>query len=270
MRTDLPVLAIRRSAIASRRGFTLIELLVVIAIIAILAAILFPVFAQAREAARKSMCQSNLKQLGNAFMLYVQDYDETYPPVDYDDGAGQRWTWFQFVDPYIKSGQSGGGTKNQRKSVFLCPDIDAPIADGAWSAANGSPGSRAILGYGPNVNVLPRGRGVTLPAIIPVVKLAQLGSPASIVLLAPNAGTIPDVDGRDDRYSGASVHEQGYMLVRSRHGGGANFALTDGHVKWFRAPDNYQAQSLRGICWKSPQQGAAYSGCTAWFFPITD
>jgi prepilin-type N-terminal cleavage/methylation domain-containing protein len=63
----------------ARRGFTLIELLVVIAIIAILAAILFPVFAQAREAARKSSCQSNLKQLGNAFMMYVQDYDEIYP-----------------------------------------------------------------------------------------------------------------------------------------------------------------------------------------------
>lgn len=63
-----------------RRGFTLIELLVVIAIIAILAAILFPVFAQAREKARQTTCVSNLKQIGTAFMMYVQDYDETYPP----------------------------------------------------------------------------------------------------------------------------------------------------------------------------------------------
>ncbi len=63
-----------------RRGFTLIELLVVIAIIAILAAILFPVFAQAREKARQTTCTSNLKQIGTAFMMYVQDYDETYPP----------------------------------------------------------------------------------------------------------------------------------------------------------------------------------------------
>ena len=60
-------------------GFTLIELLVVIAIIAILAAILFPVFAQAREAARKSSCQSNLKQIANGVMMYSQDYDETMP-----------------------------------------------------------------------------------------------------------------------------------------------------------------------------------------------
>src|SRR2546421_4720567 len=100
-----------------RTGFTLIELLVVIAIIAILAAILFPVFAQAREAARKATCQSNLKQLGNAFMMYVQDFDETYPPVDYDDASGTRWTWYQLVDPHIKSGQTGNGNnKNQRKS----------------------------------------------------------------------------------------------------------------------------------------------------------
>jgi prepilin-type N-terminal cleavage/methylation domain-containing protein len=63
-----------------RGGFTLIELLVVIAIIAILAAILFPVFAQAREKARQTTCVSNLKQIGTAFMMYVQDYDETYPP----------------------------------------------------------------------------------------------------------------------------------------------------------------------------------------------
>src|SRR3954449_5967067 len=64
-------------------GFTLIELLVVIAIIAIMAAILFPVFAQAREQARKASCQSNLKQLGLGLAMYTQDYDETYPPPYY-------------------------------------------------------------------------------------------------------------------------------------------------------------------------------------------
>src|SRR4051794_29698317 len=242
-----------------KRGFTLIELLVVIAIIAILAAILFPVFAQAREAARKAACTSNLKQLGNAFMLYVQDYDETYPPIDYNDGSGTRWTWFQLINPYVKAGLTGTGTsKDQRKSVFLCPDVDAPIADQAWLAANGTPSTRAILSYGPNVNLLPRGRGLVAPAVPPVVGLATVGSPASVVLLAPNAGTIPDVSGRDDRYSGASVHEQGYMLVRSRHSGGANFALADGHVKYYKAPTDYQAPSLQGLCWKSPKQGTLY------------
>src|SRR5436305_1411609 len=80
-----------------RRGFTLIELLVVIAIIAILAAILFPVFAQAREKARQAMCLSNLKQIGNGFMMYVQDYDEIFPPTDYDVGA-QRFSWPTLVN----------------------------------------------------------------------------------------------------------------------------------------------------------------------------
>jgi prepilin-type N-terminal cleavage/methylation domain-containing protein len=70
-----------------RPGFTLIELLVVIAIIAILAAILFPVFAQARESARQATCLSNMKQIGTASMMYVQDYDETYPDQRSTKGA---------------------------------------------------------------------------------------------------------------------------------------------------------------------------------------
>ena len=69
-----------KAKFSASRGFTLIELLVVIAIIAILAAILFPVFAQAREAARKTQCLSNTKQIGTAYMMYLQDFDETFPP----------------------------------------------------------------------------------------------------------------------------------------------------------------------------------------------
>ncbi len=93
----------RLEAIGARRaGFTLIELLVVIAIIAILAAILFPVFAQAREKARQTSCLSNMKQISLGIMQYTQDYDETYP-----FGANKEWwaevTWVQIVDPYLKS-----------------------------------------------------------------------------------------------------------------------------------------------------------------------
>src|ERR1051326_5471134 len=75
----------------TKRAFTLIELLVVIAIIAILAAILFPVFARAREKARQTACTSNVKQLGLAWMMYVQDYDETFPPNNSPAQANSEW-----------------------------------------------------------------------------------------------------------------------------------------------------------------------------------
>lgn len=94
------------TARAPRAGFTLIELLVVIAIIAILAAILFPVFARARENARRSSCQSNLKQIGLGLMQYLQDYDERYPFSTREDGV----VWQDSVWPYIKS-----------EALYKCP-----------------------------------------------------------------------------------------------------------------------------------------------------
>src|SRR5687768_13614532 len=89
-----------------RRGFTLIELLVVIAIIAILAAILFPVFAQAREKARSASCLSNLKQIGLGAMMYLQDHDDMYPQGWYP-GPPQQW-FFTLVQPYMKDVESAG------------------------------------------------------------------------------------------------------------------------------------------------------------------
>ena len=115
----------------ARRGFTLIELLVVIAIIAILAAILFPVFAQAREKARQASCMSNLKQIGLALNQYAQDYDESHPgvwfgpvnkgPWSVQSDATTFYKWMDAVYPYVKNEQ-----------VFICPSdtgIPAQLVD---------------------------------------------------------------------------------------------------------------------------------------------
>ena len=105
-----------------KRGFTLIELLVVIAIIAILAAILFPVFARARENARRSSCASNLKQLGLATMQYAQDYDECYPQSAMNSwDAGNRVQWKQLIQPYVKSTQLLQCSSNPEKNRVTEP-----------------------------------------------------------------------------------------------------------------------------------------------------
>jgi prepilin-type N-terminal cleavage/methylation domain-containing protein len=95
----------------TRVGFTLIELLVVIAIIAILAAILFPVFSHAREKARQTTCMSNQKQIGLGFQQYIQDYDEVFPPADYNTPTPSgivRINWQNLVEPYIRAGATAG------------------------------------------------------------------------------------------------------------------------------------------------------------------
>src|SRR5690348_6500752 len=109
---------IRRS---TKRGFTLIELLVVIAIIAILAAILFPVFARARENARKSSCQNNLKQLALGFKQYINDFDERYPLIAVTTGSTNGvppYGWADALQPYIKNTQ-----------VYQCPSDTAEGQD---------------------------------------------------------------------------------------------------------------------------------------------
>jgi len=143
---------------SDRGGFTLIELLVVIAIIAILAAVLFPVFAKAREKARATSCVSNEKQLGLAFVQYVQDYDESYP-VDTNGGNYNGWAGELF--PYVKSYNS-----------FACPD-DSTIVSG----------SRSVDSYAMNANLMAPGPNGTANAQLAYPKISQLVSPASTVLV---------------------------------------------------------------------------------------
>ena len=130
------------------RGFTLIELLVVIAIIAILASILFPVFARARENARRSSCQSNLKNIGLGFQQYLQDYDELYPRAD--SVAATGWACIQ-LQPYIKSTQ-----------VFTCP------SDAKGTAA-------APFSYGYNSNLDSKNQSTLLASSLTVVNFEVEG-----------------------------------------------------------------------------------------------
>src|SRR6187551_2940460 len=122
-----------------RSAFTLIELLVVIAVIAILAAILFPVFAQAREKARQASCLSNNKQVVLGVIMYSQDYDEMYPLGAYNtDATAPVQMWYDFIEPYIKVGAGGvitnatvAGRKNP--ALWICPSLSnqqVPMAPG--------------------------------------------------------------------------------------------------------------------------------------------
>ncbi len=236
------------------RGFTLIELLVVIAIIAVLAAILFPVFAKVREKARQISCISNEKQVALGFMQYVQDNDETYPIGDavgsglgaYINGRG----WATRVFPYVKSA-----------GVFRCSDD--PTAD--TTGLNGSAGEvDSTVSYGYNSD---------LDALGPNGALASLSAPAATVLLfeAQNAhewltaaggdsstavkyNSSPGGNGGDGgagyidldsttstpvQYATGAMgqpeqYKAGYFVSEAsgRHTDASNFALADGHVKY--------------------------------------
>ncbi|BCM94399.1 hypothetical protein IAD21_06306 [Abditibacteriota bacterium] len=147
------------SARLQQKAFTLIELLVVIAIIAILAAILFPVFARARENARRASCQSNLKQIGLGLLQYTQDYDEKYM-TDWD---GQR-SYKQSIQPYLKSGQ-----------IWACPSNPANStvpSDAGFQAGNGYPA--IVESYAANPRIItPNWTGGTSPTLSFVQKPAQ-------------------------------------------------------------------------------------------------
>lgn len=200
-----------------KRAFTLIELLVVIAIIAILAAILFPVFARARENARRASCQSNLKQIGLGMLQYAQDYDEKY--LAQDEHNGQNFAFL--LQPYMKS-----------KQVFICPSAsgspifvvgtdttpasngttNADSADHIWRSNSTITGDYSGS-YGMNSNVS------SLP-----IALAQVKAPASLGLFFD--GSWPVVSGIP------ALSDFGTEGAAARHFDGVNIGYADGHVKW--------------------------------------
>jgi prepilin-type N-terminal cleavage/methylation domain-containing protein/prepilin-type processing-associated H-X9-DG protein len=157
---------------AGKKAFTLIELLVVIAIIAILAAILFPVFGRARENARRSACQSNLKQIGIGVMQYTQDYDETMPR--WGDYSTESF-FINMLDPYIKV-QNVSST--DRQGIWRCPTSTGTSGTGTSVAANSYGYNYLILGYTTTTTTGFLGAHNT-PA-----RLATLQGPAETVCIA--------------------------------------------------------------------------------------
>jgi prepilin-type N-terminal cleavage/methylation domain-containing protein/prepilin-type processing-associated H-X9-DG protein len=224
-------------------GFTLIELLVVIAIIAILAAILFPVFAQAREAARKSVCVSNTKQLVLGWLMYSQDYDESYPMAaawwNTPDG-GRMAFWLEVIEPYVKSGGTSGDLATQRTSIFICPDYlkVPPAFDEAGNPCDDPvPGRYPLSSYGPNrwITTAWWALGQSWAGEAGVIGTnASIGKPSQTIALGPNHDCCIDLWG-----GGGSNN---WTRAARRHADGANYALLDGHSKWFRGPNPQYGQ----------------------------
>jgi len=228
-----------------RLGFTLIELLVVIAIIAILAAILFPVFSQVREKARQTTCLSNQWQIGVAFMAYAQDYDEMLPPSNYAPNPAQpNWVWQQFVDPYIKGNFPGNvaASQNQRISIFVCPSWDRSLSTlGAdistwpqWMV------TRPSSSFCSNYWIMGSFDRLLSPSLRrPPSSLAQIQTVAQTVLVGEGLGTCVWTPGDDTGppYPHAAYRDCSYNYVygRFRHFDGANHILADGHAKWYRS-----------------------------------
>jgi len=225
----------------AKRGFTLIELLVVIAIIAILAAILFPVFARAREKARSASCLSNLKQIALSSLMYAQDYDERFSRSITFCWAGwpleskiPQWVLLQ---PYIKNWQ-----------VWACPSSKSTTCvndSAAHTTVNqilNNPAIQQMLGVPSNIQV----------SYLPVedqnvngYKLAQYKLPSQTVMYCDASG-FPRT--WDVAYANVWDAEADTSLRKddnTRHNGGSNIAFIDGHVKWMNAQSIGTSQGIQ-------------------------
>ena len=256
----------------TQRAFTLIELLVVIAIIAILAAILFPVFAKAREKARQASCGANTKQQAIAFMQYAQDYDERLPDLLVGrDRSGASVDpllvvpWYWNLYPYTKNLQ-----------MFDCPSwsltltTPAPISGLAGSGirTGGYGGVREVLGYAGGLGYTTSTPHTWAPYPNPNLTtygkpLAKMDMPAEVILACDstywtcqreywhrtdNTGT-PNA-------ALAAKYNNAYYTVDSRHNDGANAVFADGHAKWLK-------QGIQSHPASHPNTGA---GAGNWYY----
>jgi prepilin-type N-terminal cleavage/methylation domain-containing protein/prepilin-type processing-associated H-X9-DG protein len=238
----------------TRRGFTLIELLVVIAIIAILAAILFPVFAQAREKAREATCQSNLKQIGTGFVMYTQDYDETFPPwtanhCNRHPGGifALRYMYPNLVSPYIKNGVDPA--TGALGGVWACPSVKGLLSTISNTYAYNYyalGGTSNCTGAGLSSAYTPfNGSEFAYPA-----QLASIGRPSEMIMVHDGAQLSRPpvafvVNGRNAFNNGVwGPHQPGSgvaapavpgttngHILRMMTGRRTNIAYVDGHVK---------------------------------------
>lgn len=234
-----------------KKAFTLVEVLVVVAIIALLAAILFPVFSRARENGRRASCQSNLKQIALGITQYTQDYDE-YFPIDFTGFPPNPppYGWGDRVQPYIKNLQ-----------VYQCPSEKTP------------PSSDPNVGYPPldatgyldyyynAALVLSRGTFDSSGECFnlngrPAATQGELEQPSLTVLLldGPSSASFSAMTGGSD--PGLASLTIGFQADPRRHLGGSNFAFTDGHVKWYKDDDRLpQSSVVYAMCNTFAQSG---------------
>jgi len=221
--------------ITPRSGFTLVELLVVIGVIAVITAMMFPVFAKAREKARTVVCASNLKQLGNALDMYTQDYDELLPGVclwDYANDVGYGYA--NVIYPYVKSNQ-----------VYICPSAGRPWGMRVWRL-HCTYGYNSVLGcdeWWTGKWYCSREIGARIARVQRTAELAVLGETDWYFRAnPPYGGCCPfSVDVYCNPASGGQLNMR-YFAINPRHIDGSNVLYVDWHVK----REHYDEQSPGG------------------------